>query len=71
MILHYNEESAEFRNPARLILSSSEGHDTGAGDWPPGLLAETLLERLSHIGHAWALSPAISCPPRTTGMGCL
>lgn len=66
---HYNDKSAEFRDPVCLILSSSDGHNAGAGAWPPGLLAETLLERLSHIGHASVLSPTICCPPRTTGMG--
>ena len=53
MILHYyNEGSAEFRDPACLILSCSDGHDVGAGAWAPGLLAETLLETFSHTGHA-------------------
>ena len=69
MTLHYNEESSEFRDQVGLILSGSDGQNTGRGAWLLGLFVETLVERLSHMGQAWAVSPKISCPPRTTGMG--
>lgn len=69
MILHYNEESSEFRDRVGLILIGSDGQSTGRGAWLLELFAETLVERLSHMGQAWAHSPKISSPPRTTGMG--
>lgn len=65
MCLHYSEESAKFRDQMQLILSGSDGQNTGKETWLPGLF----VERLSHTGQAWFLSPKSAVHPELQGWG--